>query len=278
MFSAAILAATVPTQPSAPPIERWGNNNPQHIDSSNSGNCNSSAFKPVTSTYQKTSNAGQNTRNRPKEPGWFGIPFDGWVAIFTGFLFLATAGLFFFTALLWRATKNLIVEERENSARELRAYVSAEKVDFFISTQFAGGTQFVDGYVFTVVWRNVGKTPAKKLHSVIQPQIYPANEDRFPAFIMNEPDPQTIDLGPNQTAKTANCFISIATLRSIWLRENEVILWARLEYSDALEPNIGRYTERCVRIDFIHDPQVVPPASHPPYVTFSVFGPHNGSS
>ena len=74
---------------------------------------------------------------------WYSSP-DWWVAIGTGLLFIATAGLWFFTALLWRATRKALADSgaaaqaahrsamaaeagldhaRETARRQLRAYV-----------------------------------------------------------------------------------------------------------------------------------------------------------
>lgn len=59
------------------------------------------------------------------EPKGYANP-DWWVAGFTGALFLATAGLWCVTWLLWRSTKNLVREEQKNRKIELRAYLSAK--------------------------------------------------------------------------------------------------------------------------------------------------------
>jgi hypothetical protein len=237
------------------------------------GTKESPLFVEVVPTSNTDSPVAKHTA-RPKQESsedW-GVIIPTWILAF------ATIGLFLYTARLWSATGQLVKDAKETANRQLRAYVAAQEVKHGISTQFDGECPYIDGYIFSVVWENVGKTPAQNLHSVIQPEIFPANEDREPSFSLKQIAPQKIALGPNQKTKTGDLYFPIDVLRSVWLRQQEIILWARVEYNDALEPDIIRYTERCVRIDFIHDPQDIPPPGHPPYVMFSIYGPQNGST
>ena len=53
--------------------------------------------------------------SKPKDQsGWYADP-NWWVAVFTGLLFIATAGLWVFTALLWLATRKAVRDAKESS-------------------------------------------------------------------------------------------------------------------------------------------------------------------
>jgi hypothetical protein len=65
----------------------------------------------------------------PKPQGegeWYTGP-DWWVAIFTALLFLATTGLWFFTALLWRATRTAVLEGQQAISAAQRSADAANR-------------------------------------------------------------------------------------------------------------------------------------------------------
>jgi hypothetical protein len=61
-----------------------------------------------------------------EEGNWYARP-DWWVAGFTGLLFLATAGLWLFTGLLWRTTTRAVADGEKGLAAATKAAAAAEK-------------------------------------------------------------------------------------------------------------------------------------------------------
>jgi hypothetical protein len=100
--------------------------------------------------------------------GWWRNPpdrFAALVAIFTGLLFAATAGL-------WIATKDLVQDARETSARQLRAYVG-------ISTT---APIQMSREKITITVDNFGQTPAKNLKIFSSWEFIPYGKDLPPDF------------------------------------------------------------------------------------------------
>ena len=123
-----------------------------------------------------------------EESGWYTRP-DWWVAFFTGMLFLATVGLWIFTALLWRTTRRAVVDGEKailvatqtsaaatrqvavmegSERRQLRAYVGVDKIaiecpglnnpDYKPEPLDIPGLIHHDFIVITI--KNFGQTPA----------------------------------------------------------------------------------------------------------------------
>jgi hypothetical protein len=99
---------------------------------------------PIDNTSKKQQNAAANQRGTEGSPFFVKIlpakipesrtaddatqhnnesSHDWWIIVPTNLLALFTAGLFLYTAKLWRSTSQLIREEREASQRALRAYI-----------------------------------------------------------------------------------------------------------------------------------------------------------
>jgi hypothetical protein len=77
---------------------------------------------------------------------------DRMLVWFTGVLALGTLALGAATILLWRATRQLVIEARENAERQLRAYLGVESS----SINYPQGSQPVAALTF----KNYGNTPA----------------------------------------------------------------------------------------------------------------------
>ena len=168
VFAAAIfLIAASLISHTAPLVEHRRDNHAEATSNANNGHQNAASLKPSQAENQQTADVGKHARHNKKEAGWFGIPFDGWVAIWTFFLFAATAGLFVFTGLLWRSTSVLVGDEQVYTKRELRAYVNVRK-----------GAVVMGDVLLTV--KNFGKTPAYKMMFWIQTEI--RNKDDVPNF------------------------------------------------------------------------------------------------
>lgn len=161
--------------------------------------------------------------NAQDQSGWYDMP-DWWVAIFTGALFMATTGLWLFTALMWNVTRRvandsedaitaaqrsakaaedavaksdeLLAHTRDTSEGELRAYVGIDLLPDTTKIEISHQEQTVR---VQVLIRNFGKTPAFKIQvsSKIEiretPIIGVLSEDYSPT------SQSTVTLNPNQT-------------------------------------------------------------------------------
>lgn len=91
-------------------------NEHQAGDDTPSGSHETSPLSPTNQSKDKNGIASDAQR----EGEWYARP-DWWVAGFTGALFIATAGLWFFTALLWSATKRAVSEGEKSGTAAIKA-------------------------------------------------------------------------------------------------------------------------------------------------------------
>lgn len=177
------------------------------------------------------------------------------------------------TRQLWRATATI-------SEHTERALISTERA-FVFGKGFQVGLSVWDGilreYLVFVTWENAGSTPATDVHNWIDLCTFPMNENREPAFAQPPGGPTTV-LGPRATSQSGYIVVPVKTMREKWLEETEIYVWCRIEYRDVFNPGIIRHHEQCACVGLIHEPSSVPPEGHPPYVTFSVYGPQNTTS
>src|SRR6201999_4397771 len=103
-------------------------------------------------------------------------------------------------------------------------------------------------------WKNTGQTPARKVRCSFAIESFPMNEDKPPRFSMEESGGVPMDLGPDQTGSALHQFVPLDHLRQQWFRRREIMLWARVEYNDVLQPSKIRHTQYCSRLDFTRDP------------------------
>lgn len=276
LLLAVFLSAAVPIPSNTASGEGRGHYDGQAANRADDSKPNSKTLEPALGVDRQSSEEGQHSGHKPQEPGRFGIPFEGLVAGGTWALFIATAGLFFFTLQLWRATKTLIEDERKNTSREQRAYVFGMGFVPIASTQTSSTGTSVDGYVIRVPWKNTGKTPARNLKTIISAQSIPNTEKREPWF--DHPmDGAGMDIGPGLGSESS-IGVPIDELIALWKGTLEIYVWARVEYSDIFFPNVRRHCEACARLTLIHDPRGVPPPNHQPYIRPEAYGAQNSSS
>jgi hypothetical protein len=169
---------------------------------------------------------------------------DWWVAGFTGALFLATVGLWIFTALLWRATKRAVQDSargikiasrtlkhsKKASERELRAYVTVKLMGISIPRE---GRAMAQVDIF-----NQGKTPA---HDVIvlwsvcaSGELTPEEIDSADTLASN-PEESVMVIGPGDF-RGANVIVKGFTpseIAAIHGKKQYAWVIGRVEYKDA---------------------------------------------
>lgn len=140
------------------------------------------------------------------EGEWYALP-DWWVAGFTGALFIATAGLWVATFLLWRSTNKAVVDaskglkiaeetlshSREASHRELRAYICATDIE-------VSDFQIGQRPEFKFFPRNYGVTPAKDVQCVFVIRGCAGDPEVFKTSLVGQNWGSKFVLGPSQDA------------------------------------------------------------------------------
>lgn len=107
---------------------------------------------------------------------------DLWLDLATTVLALITLGIFGYTAKLANATIKLVENTREDSKRELRAYVG---IDEDLRPDIIQGEIKDDFVVFVAEIKNFGKTPAYDVEMTISAKSFP--EPLPPGFVFPEP-------------------------------------------------------------------------------------------
>ena len=154
---------------------------------------------------------------------------DVWVAIFTFMLFISTTGLGLSTYGVWRATRQSIVESKENSERQLRAYVCLVRASL---------TGFSIGEIpsCVVVLENSGQTPAYKLHGARNMDIREIPLDsQLPAFADSQSWPRRV-LGPRSSHEPSVDLRRALTSRDmndIRQGTHAIYVWGVTAYTDA---------------------------------------------
>lgn len=149
--------------------------------------------------------------------GPFGVPADGWVALFTMILTVATG-------LLWLVTRQTLDHAQESSARELRAYLHA------IQANYAANTGTVE-----IMFKNFGQTPAHDVNFWIV-AIVQNFDDPFPPF---ERSDQTVvtpkgSIGPTCDFVSAITFSGAAQQRVPPIRYyGKAFAFGKITYADA---------------------------------------------
>lgn len=162
-----------------------------------------------------------------------GISADGWVAIFTGVLTMATI-------LLWRATEKTINHARVSSEHELRAYVSAEPtfVVAFDATHFAGAK---------VKLKNHGASPARQLNHRIEIGLLPypfQPGDTLPELSDGASAPTVLFPGAElEGNKTAKRLFTVDEIAAIKAATKAVCIYGEVAYLDIF--NQPRWTKFC---------------------------------
>lgn len=160
------------------------------------------------------------------ETKFLNIPADGWVAIFTGVLTVATI-------LLWRATREAITDARKASERELRAYV-------MVKLKGASVDPTKNGHAWVRV-HNRGQTPAHDTCVFWAFHINSEKPDRADIDQLNQqakcPDDSALLIGPGEhRAVQGQCNPFTTEEASAVSADNaRLYIVGRVEYVDAFD-------------------------------------------
>ena len=159
------------------------------------------------------------TLTEPPKGDFVGVPWDGWVAIFTGVLTVATIGL-------WVANWKSLEHARTTSERQLRAYVGVQK-----ATIKNIGTD--DPLEAWIVIKNSGQTPAYHLRHWRDMSLGPSPVREAPT---DEELSQSVYLGPGDTfdiVATLERPTGIDLIMERTKADNDVWLTGAIYYTDA---------------------------------------------
>ena len=137
-------------------VEGGGSNYPHKAEAANKASGN--AVAPISTvsdtTGHEAAKVNEKSGNGEKETGWLGIPFDGWVAIFTGVLAFVTIPLAIGTIIAAIAARNAA---KALPALE-RAYIFIQQTSSD-SLKAAVNGRYASPILLQYVM-NVGRTPA----------------------------------------------------------------------------------------------------------------------
>jgi len=148
---------------------------------------------------------------------------DALLVIFTFFLFLATA-------LLWWSTRNLVRETGAHGQRALRAYVSVVSGGIQVVNLTQGG----QGIAIHVELKNSGQTPGYDFTAWMkQPRILPATDTPFDQPTPVDQRAGTSIIGPGgSTHINWTMAATPAELADIQAGTKRVFVWGGANYSD----------------------------------------------
>jgi hypothetical protein len=179
------------------------------------------------------------------------------------------------------ATRAIAAEQSKDTARWIRA---AEQALISVERAFVFGKGFqnrldiqngnIENYIVFVIWENFGNTPANEVRSWIKWQSSPMNENKDTSFVADKPGASTV-LGPRNSMQSASAIIPLEVMLQNWSHETEIWVWSRVEYRDIFNAEILHHHEQCARVEMLHEPSIIPPGDHPPYVQFTLYGPQN---
>jgi hypothetical protein len=207
--------------------------------------------------------------------------YTGRLALFTfALVIISSVQIYFLTRS--DKTARLSAEAAKGSAETAdralritqRAFVFAQGFGSGPNIHPSGDGDRVEEYWFFAPVVNVGNTPATNARIRIDTQTFPTIKNREPFFAHPIGGSQAV-IGPRIEIKSQYRTVPIEVLLQVWRNEAELYVWTFLEYRDIFDPEVVHHHQQCARIGLIHDPRDIPPADHPPYVTFTIYGPQN---
>lgn len=117
-----------------------------------------------------------------REGDWYAMP-DWWVAGFTGALFLATLGLWIFTALLWSATRRAVIDGVENIKLAKDEFVATHRPKLVVRNVFSLVTDPKEATIvvnYTVA--NIGGGPCWMTECRVKVELI--SDVGYPLFMM----------------------------------------------------------------------------------------------
>jgi hypothetical protein len=179
-----------------------------------------------------------------EEPDWWGVTFEGWIALLTGVLAVGTGYLALYTARLWGSTKEAVDDARESGERELRAYLHVRDMEVSAVTM---GNQRTAQYQVEI--QNCGKTPGYRCCAHISWATFPTEPKDFSFFDVygEQIGVSVFDVGPGQSTRMTER-IPMERFRAIAAGTEYCLMWGWVEYSDVFPDSKRRRTEFAYRI------------------------------
>jgi hypothetical protein len=209
----------------------------------------------VSAVESKVNNNNNQTENWKQDEGWIYKVKNDPVAMFTFFLVIATF-------LLWKSTRDLVVDAKETSKRQSRAFVFIDGFNVELTTATnikiaiedlpkiyqSSPELFIARFAVQPKWKNSGNTPTKNMNIHVNWQ---GPEGGIPPEYVYKTDPQKVFLAPNSTELGEVIEIpSIKALVDFGLTkigvEPMVLIWGRADYEDIF--GTPHYVKWCYRI------------------------------
>jgi hypothetical protein len=180
---------------------------------------------------------------------------------FTFLLFIATAGLWIFTGMLWSTTQSAVVDGEQATQAAVRAAIAAERTlhsdrawlvfeRVEITTQkdaFLDGIKVGDGIGVTVNWINTGRTPAVHVNACIELQFCEVDSD-LPNFSVELPLDSRAIVGQNKTFGSIERFVSEKELESIREHRQTLFIYSKAEYFSIFDDKNSFFTEVSMKV------------------------------
>jgi len=193
---------------------------------------------------------------------------DGAIAGLSGIaVAMFTLALWISTRALWVETKRLaegaeaqstdlkrsieIAQAHANAASAAlglgRAWMCDSRFNIEIAGKGPGGVVPVkDRVVFSVLWKNEGRSPATNANVMAEIVAVPFNCANAPAFQANwDNEAGNRTIGPNGTAISRQMEITGNDFIDFTSQKISICLYSKIVYRDVFEPNLPRHTEIC---------------------------------
>jgi hypothetical protein len=235
--------------------------------------------------------ANQKAQNEEGEERLLWIGPEGWTAIFTGTLTIATIIL---ATISFMQIKYLVKADKNSRRSAKAAQKSAEIAErsllatqraYIICDGISQGSIIdgqdkskVGGWRFDIKLRNAGPTAAKNARSaaaimlISKPQI--SDDVKFDP---PELSPR-LDIGPNVQFSAEAGSIKMEVVDRVRERTGCMLIWFRIEYNDIFEGTETHHLEMCVQMFVVRDPTIQSRPGLPTPFTHSAFRKFNSSS
>jgi hypothetical protein len=204
---------------------------------------------------------------------------DASLVRYTAYLAVSTFLLFAFTAALWWVTYRLSVEAGKESARQQRetlesleisraaavlakasfdayqnaerAWVSLTRIDpiYFSNARYQGREGSFSGVAFSAVWRNAGRSPARKCHVYMSGSVHPAGFEGLPSFDADSAELiGEASLNAGGEAQGQPWPLTNDQVAELERGASVVFLYSRVTYEDVFHPGVKRRGQVLLRL------------------------------
>jgi len=252
------LALMLCAATSNPPAPSGGDTQAQHQSAASQKHTNTQTSqnalpKPILIEIDQPPDVKPIATEAKDERQWYAVP-DWWVAGFTGLLFTATAGLWIFTGLMWKATtkvaadgenaikaanrsakaaEGVLAHNEKTTRSELRAYVGIDLNSETARIEVSPSDRSIS---VKVLVRNFGRTPAFKLQVSSKIEV---REKPLIGRLLKDIAPtsqSTVTLNPEQTIfvteEAKEIVISPEDSREIVKASKAIYFSGRIEFTD----------------------------------------------